>query len=181
MIQVKDIPSDLLAKIREQFNRDPAVQQLQFRQGMLQRQGKFKEALSLAKDIDTLFNNIVYEYAKEAEQQAEHVSLDKLGVTREERDDMLSMCLVMFMCCDIIESAVIDVNDIVHRHDPDMNFDMFNDFKQLKDMAKAKLQYLRDNSGYMKELVWADKCDNMYDMMLSKARSIQRKRKETLQ
>jgi hypothetical protein len=54
---------------------------------------------------------------------------------------------------------------------------MFNDIKQVMEMSEQKLQYLQDNSDYLKDLVWSDKCDNMYDMMLSKAGAIMRKRK----
>jgi hypothetical protein len=55
--------------------------------------------------------------------------------------------------------------------------EMFNDIRQVMEMSEQKLSYLQKNSGYLKDLVWGEKCDNMYDMMLSKAGSIMRKRK----
>ena len=181
MINVKDIPQDLLDRIREQFNNDPRVQRMQVRQGMLQRNGRYAEALAMAKDLETLYNDIVFEYINEAERQSRKVSLESLGVSKDDAREMMTLCLVMFMCCDIIESANIDVNDIVKRYDKELSFDMFADIRQLKDMAKEKLRFLQANSGFMKGMVWADKCDNMYAMMLSKARAIQRKGKETAQ
>jgi hypothetical protein len=54
---------------------------------------------------------------------------------------------------------------------------MFNDLSRLAKMAKEKLQFLQDNSGYAKDVVWADKCDNMYELLRNKARSIIRRRK----
>ena len=95
----------------------------------------------------------------------------------EDRESILALGIVMFMACDIIESAIIDTNDMLHKHDKELSFEMFNDIQQLSKMAKEKLKFLQNNSGYMKDLVWADKCDNMYQMMLSKAKSIMRKRK----
>jgi hypothetical protein len=59
-----------------------------------------------------------------------------------------------------------------------MYMEMFNDIRQVMQMSKEKLKYLQENSGYMKDLVWGEKCDNMYEMMLSKAGAIMRKRKD---
>ena len=82
------------------------------------------------------------------------------------------------MCADIIKSSVQDMDSILHRHDKNMYMEMFNDIRQVMQMSKEKLKYLQENSGYMKDLVWGEKCDNMYEMMLSKAGAIMRKRKD---
>jgi hypothetical protein len=44
--------------------------------------------------------------------------------------------------------------------------------------AKNKLQFFKDNSAYMQDLIWADNCDNLYEMAKSKAGAIMRKRKD---
>ena len=87
--------------------------------------------------------------------------------------------MVLFMCSDIIESATLDLNDVLHRTHPDTNITTFTDLQQTLDLAKQKLKYLQDTGDYMDDLVWADKCDNMYELMQSKARSIIRKRKDS--
>ena len=90
----------------------------------------------------------------------------------------MSLLLVCFMCADIIETSVMDMDDILHRYDKSMYIEMFNDIRDVMSLSKDKLRYLQENTGYMRDLVWADKCDNMYGLMKSKARSIMRKRKE---
>ena len=57
--------------------------------------------------------------------------------------------------------------------DPDIRF------KKLKDLAKAKLEYLKKNGDYMQDVVWADKCDNMYELITNKAKSMVRKKMTT--
>jgi hypothetical protein len=81
------------------------------------------------------------------------------------------------MCSDIIETSVMDMNDILHRYDKDLNIELFNDIRQLMSMSKAKLKYLQENGDYMKGLAWADKCDDMFEMMKSKAGAIMKKTK----
>jgi hypothetical protein len=69
------------------------------------------------------------------------------------------------------------MDDILHRYDNNMYMEMFDDIKQVMSMSKEKLKYLQENSGYLKDLVWGEKCDNMYLLMRNKAKSIMNKRK----
>ena len=89
----------------------------------------------------------------------------------------MKLLLVCFMCSDIIKSSIQDMDTILHRYDKTMHMEMFNDIRQVMEMSEQKLSYLQHNSGYLKDLIWGERCDDMYDMILSKAGSIMRKRK----
>lgn len=177
MIDINDIPQDLLDKIKEQFDRDPQVVQLRIRQSEHQKKGRFMEALGVAKAIEELYQKVVYAYMEKAEQEVQGIELSTMDMPLEDKERINMLGLVMFMACDIIESAIIDVDDTLHRYDRDLHFEMFNDIRQVADMARKKLQYLSRNSGYMADMAWGDKCDNMYEMMQSKASALMRKRK----
>lgn len=46
-LKLKDIPSDLLAKIDEQFNQHPSVRQMRIQQNELMRKRMFQAAMRL--------------------------------------------------------------------------------------------------------------------------------------
>lgn len=177
-MSVKDIPAELMERIRLQFENDAKVRALRVRQGMEQRRGDFLGAMRTGQLIDHLFNEVVFHYMEEAESEAERVEIDSIAMPKEDKESILVLFLTVFMATDIIDTAVRDVDDILHRQDENFHLEMFNDIRQLSEMAKGKLDYLRKHSGYMKDLVWADKCDDMYEMCRSKARSIMRKRRD---
>ena len=174
---VSDIPQELMSKIRESFESEPKVRELRVQQQMLMRTGKYDSALALAQQIDVLFNRVVYEYLENASNEVEKVDIATIEMPIKDKEELMKRLLVCFMCADIIESSVIDMDDILHRYDKNTYMEMFNDIRQVMSMAKEKLRYMQQNSGYMKDLVWGEKCDNMYEMMLSKAGSIMRKMK----
>lgn len=178
MMQSCDISDALLSKIRERFDTDPKVRQLYVKQDLAKRSGHFREALEIGKAIDELYSRVVYNYVKEAEDMADEVGIDDMKVSEDVKERILSLSLVVFMAADIIESAVMDINSVIRKYDEDLKFVMFDDIREISSMAKEKLKYLRAKSTYMDDLFWADKCDNMYEMMQSKARSIVRKRKD---
>ena len=177
MNSVNDIPQELMSKLRQSFDADVKVRELRVRQQMLLRSGNYREALEVAQGIDSLFNRVVFEYLEDAEDAVEQVEVASLDMPLEDKEDLMRHLLVCFMCADIIKSSVLDMDSILHRYDKNMYMEMFNDIRQVMDMSEQKLSYLQKNSGYLKDLVWGEKCDNMYDMMLSKAGSIMRKRK----
>lgn len=178
MNNVNDIPQELMSKIRQSFESEPKIRELRVQQQMLMRTGRYDAALALAKQVDVLFNRVVYEYLENARNEVEQVEVATLDIPLKDKEELMKRLLVCFMCADIIESSVIDMDDILHRYDKNTYMEMFNDMRQVMSMAKEKLSYLQQNSGYLKDLVWGEKCDNMYDMMLSKAGAIMRKMKD---
>lgn len=177
MLSVKDIPEPMMAQIRLTFDSDPQVVNLRIQQDLMKRQGNFRGALEIAKQIEDLYSKVVQAYLELTEQEAERFDLNTCGIPPSDIEKINELAVTLFMACDIIESCILDTNDIIHRTDKDMSFEMFNDIKQLSDMVKAKLKFLQANSEYAKDMFWADKCDNMYELMKNKARSIIRKRK----
>lgn len=178
MTSVDEVPDVLMTQIRSRFEGEPTVQRLRVRQQVLQREGKFKEAMEQAKEIEALFQGVVYEYLKIAEEQAESVNFGRVGMSPDEKEHCYALVMGMFMACDLIERAVMDVDDVIKRHDKDLVFEEFNDLRQLASLAKAKLKFFQREGDYMQDLIWADKCDDMYEVLMSKAASIYRKHKQ---
>ena len=177
MIDIKDVPQELLDIIKERFEADQRVIMMRVSQRRYQEAGDFQKALLVGKQIESLYQEAVSIYLKEAEQEAEKHSVAELGMTEQEEDSFMELCMVMFMACDIIKSAVMDAESILHRYDKDFKLENFLSVTNIAKEAEAKLKYLQHNSDYLKDLVWGEKCDNMYEMMQNKARAIINKRK----
>lgn len=176
-MKVSDLPQEVLARIREEFEANEEVHDMRMQQQMCVMQGRLSDALGLAKKLELLFNRCVSQYMRETEDELEHIDLKDVGLSDTDMESVMRLVLVCFMCADIIETSVLDMNDILHRYDKTMNIELFNDIRQLMAMSKAKLKYLQENGDYMKGLVWTDKCDDMYEMMKSKAKAIMKKTK----
>lgn len=178
-MNVNEIPKELYSKIQLMFESNKDVRLLRTAQQQAQRVGDFKKALNIAEQIDMLWTICLNSYIEKAESEVKTIDTESSDIPQEDKDEMSEKLMVLFMCCDIIESATIDMNDILHRTKPDISITSFADLQQALSLAKDKLKYLQDKGDYMKDLVWAEKCDNMYELMKSKARSIIRKRKSS--
>jgi hypothetical protein len=178
-MNVNEIPKDLLDKIRFSFDTNKDVMLLRTAQQEAQMVGNYQKALHIAKQIDNLWTICLDNYMRKMEAQGKQISLKASDLPEKDKDELFNRVMVLFMCCDIIESATIDMNDILRKTEKDASITTFEDLRQTLSLAKEKLKYLQNTGDYMKDLVWADNCDNMYDMMKSKAASIIRKRRES--
>lgn len=176
-LTAKDIPDGMMANIRYAFDRDPQVMELRTHQNLLMRKGSYRDALKVGEQIDYLYTKVVNAYIEEAKKECEQITLDKAGIPEGDAEQLNECVVTIFMCCDIIETAIMDANDILHRTDKGLQFEMFNELTRLSRFVRDKMQYMRDNSAYAADVAWADKCDNMYQLLRNKARSVIRKRK----
>lgn len=177
-INIKDIPDSLLSLIKGRFDNDTRVQNLRIRQNLCLRNGQLQAAMQIAEEIEVLYAEVVRIYLEEADKKQVSFDTDTMNLPQADKDRMLELLMVLFMCCDIIECSVVDVNDVLHRTKKDLKITTFDDINNSMKMAEEKLKYLSKNSEYMNDNAWSDHCNNMYKLMSNKAKSIIRKYKE---
>lgn len=168
----------MLNGIRLRFEGTPEVHALRTKQGYLERKGDYKGAMMIGEKIEDLFVIALDKYMSIAEKEVCVLDSETSDMPEKDKEEMMVKLMVLFMACDIIDSAIVDLNDVLHRTKPDIDITAFSDIQMTADMARKKLKYLQENGDYMEDLVWADKCDDMYEMIQSKARSIIRKRRD---
>ena len=176
-LTVKDIPADMMAQIRKKFEAEPKVQGLRTQQYLFQQKKDYNAALAIGKVIEVLFGTVVQAYLDEVNAETEEIDFKDLDIPLADKESISILNVTMFIALDIIESCLLDINDVLHKTDKTLNYEMHDDLKELSEMVKAKMKYWGDNSEYLKDDAWGDKCDDMYQMMRNKAKAIIRKRK----
>jgi|GEM_PF-3044224 hypothetical protein len=177
-LKLKDIPSDLLAKIDEQFYHHPRIRQMRIEQQVLQNKGMLMQALDIGKEVEELHTRAIYAYMQMAEDEATNLHLEDVDLDKEDEEFLRTAEIALFMACDIINCCLIDMNDTLHRKDKTLNYEAFNDMKSIIELVKAKLNYLRGNSTYLQNEKWGDLCDNAYKMLMSKAKRMRQEERK---
>lgn len=178
-MNVNEIPKELKEKIRISFDTNKDVMLLRTAQQDAQSKGDFRKALYIAQQLDELWVICLNNYMRKIEADGKQIDLKTADMPESDKEELMGCVMMLFMCCDVIESATIKMNDVLHRTNKDASVVMFEDLRQTLSLATEKLKYLRDKGDYMKDLVWADTCDNVYTLIQNKANSIIRKRKES--
>ena len=160
------------AKLRRAFDANDKIIALKQKADALSNQGLFTQAMEINKQIknlwDITFNEYLYTYTK----TQESLTLASCGLDKSQQDKVNTILLSLFMCCDIIDTGVKDINDILHKKDDSLHFEEFSGIKDLADEVKRKIEFLYQETSYFKDTKMANANDNMYQMLLNKAKKL---------
>lgn len=174
-IKPSEIPQEIVALMREHFEADPKVCHMRAQANMAQRNRQYMNALMINKKLETLFVEVVSQYCQEAERDVQKLNLMEAGLSEEQAKDSVRKITTMFMAIDIIDSCIMDVDDILRSVDKDLTFDTFDDVRKLAEMCKQKLSFFAKQADYIKSPLWGTMVDNIYEMMQNKAKSLMSK------
>lgn len=177
IIQMKDVPQELLQAIRQQFEADPRVRNLRVQQNLAQRKCNLQLALSIGKNIEKLYSLAVQAYIEETEKEYSEIDLKAADLPQNVAEELMEIVITLFLAADIIDTAAMDFNDILHRVDKNLDMTHFDDLSKLAKEAKGKLEYFSKHSNYMKDIAFGEKSDNMYKLLRNKARALRNKHK----
>lgn len=175
-IQMKDVPQELLQAIREQFEADERIRNLRIKQNLAQRNGNILLALNIGKSIESLYSLAVQKYLEETESEYTNIDLKAADLPEQDRDELVEIIVTLFLAADIIDTAAMDFNDVLHRSDKDLDMIQFDDMRKLAKEAKSKMEYFAKHSNYLQDIAFGDKSDNMYQLLRNKARSLMRRK-----
>lgn len=171
-LRPKEIPDQLMKLMRQQFEALPKIRQLRIDADQKLRKGQYVQSMKLNEKIEDLFNIVVLEYLKKAEQETKTYSLESSKMPSEDVSTCVQLFVTLYMAIDIIDSCIMDVNDTLHKTNKDVSLMMFEDINQLTQMIKAKMEFFNKETKFLKHELWGDITDNMYEMMKNKARAI---------
>ena len=168
----------LKEQCRTQFELHPEIRQLTEKADRLMHQGHFREAMQAKQQKEALFSRVVAEYEKQVGSQVSEVKLSAVGLPQKDIDEIERIMVTLFMAIDIMDSCLIDINDIIRRKDPCLSFEKIDDLHEMANMCREQLSQFYAKQDYRKYEHWGYITDDMYDLMQNKAKAIIRKTRE---
>lgn len=170
--------AELLVKFLEKFGQDRDVKKLLEKKDLYTRQRKYASLMMVNQEIEKKKALAYAMYVKDIEENGYEVDIKSTGLPQDVLDKMHILYITVFIACDIIESAVLDMNDLVKKHDTKLSVDKFYDLLKLSKNVSDKVYKFQKDSGYQATNIWRERVDDMYQMMQSKAKKIYNKNKD---
>lgn len=174
---ISQAPAEQLLQFHEQFYQVKEIKKLLEKKELFSRRRDYASLMMVNQEIEKRRIQAYAKYVKELEVSGYEVDIRSLGLPQEELDKLYVHYITVFIACDLIESAVMDMNDVVKRHHAKLSVEKFNDLLKLLRNVKKKLSTFDKDSGYLGPNIWAERCDDMYQMIQSKAKKIYIKNK----
>lgn len=174
-IQPDELKPEIMKLMRDKFEHDGRIREMQVRASRLQQTGHFAEAMQVRKMIEQLFDKVIVSYCQQAESQVENLTLEAAGVPKEDMEIINRLMVALYMTVDIMDSCLMDINDTLHKTDKALGYEKILDLKEMAHLCREQMQMFGSQVDYTKYAEWGDITDNMYEMMQKKASAIIRK------
>lgn len=172
MLQPHELTEDIKTVMRQKFEADPRVRELNFKAYRLQQAGNFYEALAVREQIETLYDKVMVAYCKEAESQVKEFAMDTLDIPTADKEKMNTLFVAMYMAVDIMDSCLMDINDTLHKTSKTLNYTKIVDLQDTAHLCRDQLKIFGAQADYLQYAQWGDITDNMYKMMQNKAKAL---------
>lgn len=169
---IRDVPQGELDRIKALFEAAPQVRQLRVRQGILQRQGQYRAALDIGRQLDAAYCKAVADVLEEANRECERVELSSARLPQDIAGRLDEILVTLQLAIDIMDTCVMDFNDTLHNVDGALTLESFDDIRDLGRKVRMKMDGMRKNSKVFTRIDFAERSDNMYKLLRNKARSL---------
>ena len=143
----------------------------------LRSTGKWAQSIVARDRLHKLKEELFQKWVLKLSHEAEKIDLNKSDISNDTKERMNILYVTAFMACDIVESCVLDMNDALKKADASLSIEIFDSMRRLYSDAKRKLRTF-SNTGYLDNIFWGDRCDEMYLIMQNKARKLIQYNKE---
>lgn len=170
MIDFSGIPNYLRQDIQDEINRNPTVIKWREAQRKYQASGRYLEAIKIAKMLDEVEENV-----KEG-MLMQSTTMGKLyeGMTPEDIEKVNVACNSIILMSDLIETQVMEINEVVKKYRPDSRVYMYDRFVEVGKEAKEQMAFMSKWSNNLYQIKFGDVADNMMDMIKSKVKKLLR-------
>lgn len=172
VIQPHELSEEIKAMMRNKFDADPRVRELNVRAHRLQQTGNYMGAMQVRQQIEQLFDKVIVSYCAEAESQVEEMDMDTLKMPQEDKVKINVLMVAMYMAVDIMDSCLMDINDTLHKTDKTLNYEKILDLKEMAHLCREQLRVFGTQADYLQYAQWGDITDNMYAMIQNKAKAV---------
>ena len=177
MISREDLKFDSLPQeVKDIFNKNfyslPKVRYYKEALQIAQKNRQYTEILKINQEIDAMRKQAVDVLLNRQYVEMTKLTGDKIGLDADGKDKLNEIQITLYMICDMMDWAIRDMNSLLKTADPDFNFTMFDDMNALGKLVQKRIEFLETQLQIVEDGKMYDKSDNMYEMLLSKAKRV---------
>lgn len=173
-----ELTDELIEQCRVAFESDPTIRELNIKHERLRRSGRFEEAMRLTEKKKELFDKVLAAYEEQLAAEVEKMTLTAADLPREDVKQLECIIITIEMAIDILDSCLMDANDIIHRTHKDFSLEQWDNLHELSQVCREQIKEFGNTQKFLSYGIWGDIVDNMYSMMQNKAKAIIKKTNE---
>ena len=158
--------------LRKKVRNTQEYKSLERQKNMFIKAFRFVEANNTMKLMADLERRTLDAYISNYEGEVKKVSELIDCMSDEDRDKMNVYGNMLVMMCDVLETSIIEMNQLLKKYHPTFNIETFDEVKELGVAAKTRVRMLDDNvKDQYYTNTYGTHADKLFEMCYNKAKS----------
>lgn len=172
---VEQLPKSIQDKLTETIELNPLIKSLRAKLENARKKHDYVTMARLQHNIMELKRHIESEYMKQNLEMRKRVAEFKCNMSDEDQEILSIHSNMIILLADMLESCVMEVNEVFERNNPAWRIEMFDRLKQLGRECADQIKWMSQETDDFYQLTFADTADNVTEMVRNKVKSLLRK------
>lgn len=162
------ISDDDYDEFLKQVNRNNKIIRLAEKVSDSERSHNYFNIIKYKKQIEEEIVRMIKRYVERNKERQERIDLSVMTLSEEEKQTLSEQTISICMCCDMIESFCMKIEEIFSKHD-DLKLIHFIGLKKLISESRNHLRWLQKETELRDYENWGDACDFYIDSIPKRA------------
>ena len=166
------IPDEVMEQFKIWMYKNEQYQQLVSKKAAAIKTGRYVVAAMLAKEIKELEEAVLKNCINEWQHQRKTVAEIMKDCSKEELHEHNVLVNMLYVLTDILESSVMDLNDIISKYDPKRKVILFDELNACLKQTKIVMKDMAGATDNIYQIQFGDTADDIRQLIFNKVSSM---------
>ncbi len=174
-LTIEQLPKSIQDKLADTIELNPVIKSLRAKLENARKKRDYVTMARMQHNIMELKRHIESEYLKQNLEMKKRVAEFKSNMSDDDQEILSIHSNMIIMLADMLESCVMEVNEVFERNNPAWRIEMFDRLKQLGRECADQIKWMSQETDEYYQLTFADVADDITEMVKNKVKSLLRK------
>ena len=169
---MEKIPDEVMQQFKLWMYKNEQYQEMVRKKAEAIKTGRYVVAAMLAKDIKEIEKKVLQNCIDEWQHQRKTVAEIMANCTKEELHEHNVLVNMLYVLTDMIESSVMDLNDIISKYDPKRKVILFDELNACLKQTKIVMKDMAGATDNIYQIQFGDTADDIRQLIFNKVSSM---------
>lgn len=174
-LTVEQLPKSIQDKLSETIELNPAIKSLRLKLEKCRQKMDYVGMARCQHQMQQLRHYVEEEYMKQNAVYRKRVVDFKKNMSEEDQEILSINSNMVILLADMLETSVMNINEVFHRNNPEWRVEMFDNLKRLSRECADQIKWMSKETDEYYQNTFADVADNITLMVRNKVKSLLRR------
>lgn len=174
-LTIEQLPKSIQDKLSDVIELNSAIKALRLNLEKCRQRRDYVGMARCQHQLQEMKHSIEEEYLRQNAVYRKRVVDFKKNMSDEDQEILSINSNMVILLADMLETSVMNINEVFHRNNPEWRVEMFDNLKKLSRECADQIKWMSKETDEYYQNTFADVADNITEMVKNKVKSLLRK------